>query len=148
VSEWSCWKNISKTTNCKFYCVFRIRLIDSGKNPIKIGRLLNDDEKGIMLIEKTSGIKARLGNFQRAIKNGKAAHSEGQKLYPIWDALKCKYQNCSLEYSFKKMESEHEIKIEEERLQKCYLLKYGELPPLNANMGNKIKWDNLNCDLD
>ena len=58
-----------------------------------------------------------------------------------------RYNDCKIQYSFKKLRNESETKKEEERLLKCYFKRHGEVPPLNNNLPCKdIDWESLNCD--
>ena len=58
------------------------------------------------------------------------------------------YYNCKIQYCFKKLQSDCEIKKKEECLLKCYLKKFGEVLPLNHNLPKKheIDMESLDCD--
>jgi hypothetical protein len=76
-------------------------------------------------------------------------HAGGKRLNLIkkYTNFTRRYNNCKIQYSFKKFENESEIKREEERLLKCYFKRHGEVPPLNNNLPKKnICWESLNCD--
>lgn len=147
--EWSEWKNIKQKAMCNNCGVYKIRLVDSQCSPIKISRFLDKDENGILQMGRSKDVEKRIKYFRGAIKGRRYSHAEGKRLYLVkeYSNFKGKYNNYGIQYSFRKLSSESEVKKKEEQLLKCYFKRYGEIPPLNSNLPNKeIKWEDINCD--
>ena len=150
MSRWNEWVDLEKNTNYKSYGVYKIRLANSKDYPIEIPRFLDKDKDGILQIGSSKDTERRIKCFRGATEGKKYAHAEGQRLNLIkkytnfnWG----RYNDCKIQYSFKKLRNESEVKKEEERLLKCYFKRHGEIPPLNNNLPNKdIDWESLNFD--
>jgi len=150
MSRWNEWVDIEKNASYKSFGVYKIRLADLKDCPIEISRFLDRDKDGILQIGRSINTERRIKYFRGATEGKKYAHAEGQRLNLIkkytnfnWG----RYNDCKIQYSFKKLGNESETKKEEERLLKCYFKSYGEVPPLNNNLPRKdIDWESLNCD--
>ena len=151
MSRWNEWVDIEKNASYKGCGVYKIRLADSKDYPIEIPRFLDKDKDGILQIGRSIDTKRRIKCFRSAMEGKGYAHAEGQRLnlikkYTNFNFMG-RYNDCKIQYSFKKLLNESEIKKEEERLLKCYFKSYGEVPPLNNNLPRKdIDWESLNCD--
>ena len=56
------------------------------------------------------------------------------------------YKDSAIQFNVKLVQIEEEMKHEEERLLKCYFIKFGELPPLNNKLEDfKFQWMNPDC---
>ena len=141
------WMNIERNANHNGCGIYKIRLVKKGY-PIEIPRLLDIDKDGILMIGSSTNIDRRIKCFRGAMNGGGHAHSAGQRLYllRIYTNFSERYNNCEIQYSFASLPNENMSKDEEERLLKCYFKRYGEVPPLNNNLPNRIDWENLNCD--
>lgn len=105
-------------------------------SPVVVERFYGTDPLGILAIGKTKNLRQRFDKFQSAARNGNAKHSEGRLLYLLMrhgilaknviDGLEC--ECVPLKESLTKTKEEISIK--------CYVLKYGEPPPLNRAIPN------------
>jgi len=96
-------------------------------HPIKIGRLLKADEKGILSIGSTKNLKRRLKQFvYGSIKH--SGHSSGNRYGYLNLANKRKLGSYELKFSF---EIKKKCEFRESELLRGYMEKFGELPPLN-----------------
>jgi len=146
--RWSKWTDIEEYANYKGCGVYKIRLVNSKGFPIGISRFLGQDEDGILVIGESINIERRMNNFYGAIKGKGYAHSEAERLYLIkeYTNFKERHDSCKLQYSFTELTSKSQAEWEEERLLKCYFKRYGEVPPLNANLPQKhVGWQSLKC---
>lgn len=154
MSDWSNWLDHLLIGEFKdqyeWPGVYKIRLADSRGHPIEIGRLLDKDKDGTLLIGESGSIASRISDFCRAYEEGKLTHSEGETLFLI--RVKTKFRrgicdDCKIQFSARKLNDKTEGEEEEERLLKSYFIKYGELPPLNRNLPDRhVGWDNLSAD--
>lgn len=149
MSRWNEWIDLKKNASYKGCGVYKIRLTDSKDYPIEISRFLDNDKDGILQIGRSKDIKRRIRSFRGAMEGKGCAHAEGKRLNLIkkYTNFIGSYNNCKIQYSFKKLQDKIEARKEEERLLKCYFIRHGEVPPLNNNLPRKdIDWESLNCD--
>lgn len=154
MSEWSNWLDHLLIEEFKdqyeWPGVYKIRLADSRGHPIGIGRLLDKDKDGTLLIGESGSIASRISDFYRAYEEGRLTHYEGETLFLIRVKTKFRrgiYDDCKIQFSARKLNDKTEGEEEEERLLKSYFIKYGELPPLNRNLPDRhVGWDNLSAD--
>jgi len=149
MSRWNEWIDIEKNASYKSYGIYKIRLADLEGYPIEIPRFLVKDKDGILQIGRSKDIERRIKRFRGAMEGKGYAHAEGKRLNLIkkYTNFKGRYNNCKIQYSFKKFQNEIEARKEEERLLKYYFKSHGEVPPLNNNLPKKyIDWENLNCE--
>ena len=150
MSRWNEWVDLEKNTSYKSCGVYKIRLADSKDYPIEIPRFIDKDKDGILQIGSSKDTERRIKYFRGAIEGKGYAHAEGQRLNLVkkYTNFMGRYNDCKIQYSFKKLRNESETKKEEERLLKCYFKSYGEVPPLNNSLPKKynIDWESLNCD--
>jgi hypothetical protein len=145
-SGWFEWMDISETPNYEGCGVYKIRLTNSEGFPAEIPRFIDTDKDGILQICYSGNIKRGIYRFRGSIEGKKYTHAEGQRLQLLkkFTNLKERYKGCKMEYSFKKQASTREARVEQERLLKCYVKKYGEVPPNNNNFPDKhIDWESL-----
>ena len=144
------WVDIKKNASYKRCGVYKIRLADFKDYPIEISRFLDNDIDGILQIGSAEDTEKRIKCFRGAMIGKKYAHAEGKRLNLIkkYTNFIGRYNNCKIQYSFKKLQNESEARTEEERLLKCYFKRHGEVPPLNNNLPKRynIDWGSLNCD--
>jgi len=148
MSRWNEWVDLEKNASYKSFGVYKIRLADSKDYPIEIPRFLDKDKDGILQIGRSIDIERRIKCFRGAMEGKGYAHAEGQRLNLIkkYTSFTGRYNDCKIQYSFKKLRNESETKKEEERLLKCYFKRHGEVPPLDNNLPRKdIDWESLNC---
>lgn len=150
MSRWNEWVDIVKNASYKSDGVYKIRLADLKGYPIGIPRFLDKDKDGIIQIGNSKDIEKRIKCFRSAMEGKGCAHAEGKRLNLIkkYTNFMSRYNNCKIQYSFKKLRDKIEAKKEEERLLKCYFVRHGEVPPLNNSLPKKynIDWESLNCD--
>jgi len=73
-------------------------------------------------------------------------HAEGERLQLLkkYTNFRERYKDCKMQYSFKEKLNRREARIEQERLVKYYVKRYGEVPPNNNNFPDKyIDWESL-----
>ncbi|MBA7518404.1 hypothetical protein ES705_10474 [subsurface metagenome] len=150
MSRWSEWVDLKKNASYKSCGVYKIRLADLKDCPIEIPRFLVKDKDGIIQIGSSINTEKRIKCFRSAMEGKGCAHAEGKRLNLIkkYTNFTGRYNNCKIQYSFKKFESEIEARKAEELLLKCYFKKHGEVPPLNNNLPKRynIDWGSFNCD--
>ena len=150
MSRWNEWIDIKKNGNYKSCGVYKIRLADLKNCSIEISRFLVKDKDGILMIGRSKNIEKRIKRFHGAMEGKNRAHAEGKRLNLIkkYTNFIGRYNNCKIQYSFKKLRDKIEARKEEERLLKCYFIRHGEVPPLNNILPKKynIDWGSLNCD--
>jgi len=118
-----------------------ICLCNSKGRPIEIPRFLNTDKNGILQIGKSGkNNNNRIKRFCGIMCGKKDAHSEAQRMNLVkkYTCLQERYKDYRIRYIFKELGCEAEYGKEEERLLKCYFIRYGELPPLNRNLPDKF----------
>lgn len=156
MSGWTQWTEISRKEEFKkLYqaCgVYKIRALDSAGCPIEIGRFHDTDKDGILLIGNSKRVGERIRDFYKAYEQYRfSRHNVGERLfllkYLLRNVTSFKERVCAIEFSVEQLKSKNEAVAEEERLLKCYVLKYAELPPLNRNLPDNhyTQWNNLNC---
>lgn len=143
---WSKWMDISQVPNYEGCGVYKIRLVNSKGFPVEIPRFIDTDKDGILQICYSENIKRGTYRFLRATEGKKYTHAEGERLQLLkkYTNFKEKYKDCKMQYSFKEEPNRKEARVEQERLLKCYVKKYGEVPPNNNNFPDKhIDWESL-----
>lgn len=101
------------------------------KNPIKIDRVLGQDEEGILYIGKSENIRERLRMLRRVLnpKQKATAHTFGKK-YNENKKLREAFPLKSLYISYR---ISNDPKALEFNLLRKYFLKFGEVPPFNSS---------------
>ena len=143
---WFEWMDIWETPNFEGCGVYTIRLANSEGFPVEIPRFIDTDKNGILQICYSENIKRGIYRFRGAVEGKKYTHAEGQRLQLLkkFTNFKERYKGCKMQYSFKEQLNRREARVEQERLLKCYVKKYGEVPPNNNNFPNKhIDWESL-----
>lgn len=144
---WSDWKNINEGCGEEKGGVYKVRLIDNGRQPFKINRFLDADLSGIIAIGSTENFKNRINAFQMVLLGKKYKHSEAKKL--LYNNQYSKFneviKDYVIQYSFKIIMDKLQLKDEESELIKCYFIQFGEVPPLNSNLPDEKDWVELNC---
>ena len=144
--RWSEWLDIEEKTDYEGCGVYRIRLVDSEGFPVSIPRFIDTDKEGILQICYSDSIKRGIYRFRRATEGKNYTHAEGKRsqLLRKYTNFEERYKGCKLQYSFKKQPNRRKARVEQERLLKCYVKKYGEVPPNNNNFPDKhVDWDSL-----
>jgi len=150
VSGWLGWIDIEENPDFDGCGVYRVRLVDSKGFPIEIPRFLDNDKDGILQISRSENIKKGINFFRGAIEGKKYANAEGKRLYLIKKHTNFPemHKNYRVQYSIMKWADKREARIEQERLLKWYIKRYGEAPPVNNYFTEKyIDWESLNDDM-
>jgi hypothetical protein len=145
-SGWSEWIDINQIPNYEGCGVYKIRLVNSEGVPVGIPRFIDTDKDGILQICYSDNIKRGIYRFLRATEGKRYTHAEGERLKLLKKYINFneRYRDCKMQYSFKKQPSRREARMEQERLLKCYVKKYGEVPANNNNFPDKhINWESL-----
>lgn len=145
-SGWFEWLELSQIPNYEGCGVYKIPLANPEGFPVEIPRFIDSDKDGILQICYSENIKRGVYRFHRATEGKKYTHAEGERLQLLkkYTNFKGRYKGCKMQYSFKKQPNKREARVEQERLLKCYVKKYGEVPPNNNNFPDKyIDWENL-----
>ena len=149
MSGWLGWIDIEENPDFDGCGVYRVRLVDSKGFPIEIPRFLDNDKDGILHISRSENIKKGINLFRGAIEGKKYANAEGKRLYLIkkYTNFPEMHKNYRVQYSIMKWADKREARIEQERLLKWYIKRYGEAPPVNNYFTEKyIDWGSLNLD--
>jgi hypothetical protein len=151
MSEWSIWQDIEciqeLADQYQWPGVYRIRLADS-TGAIRIGRFFgpDPDKDGLLYIGEGDNVAGRIVDFNEA-SNGRASykHPAGEKLFLLRFQAgfgERVYDNCKMQFSAVDMRNKTEAKRRESEELKRYFVEYGELPPLNSNLGDMAGgWD-------
>lgn len=120
MSRWNEWIDIEKNASYKSCGVYKIRLADLKDYPIEIPRFLDKDKDGIIQIGSSIDTKKRIKCFRSAMEGNGCTHAEGKRLNLIkkYTNFIGRYNNCKIQYSFKKLRNKIEARKEEERLLK------------------------------
>ena len=156
MSGWTEWTNISQKEEFKKLYrasgVYKLRAVHSVGSPIEIGRFQDTDKDGILLIGNSKRVGERIRDFYKAYEEYKfSRHNVGERLFLLrfllGNVTSFQERVCAIEFSVEELKNKNEAEAEEERLLKCYVLKYAELPPLNRNLPDNhyTQWNNLNC---
>ena len=143
---WFEWMDIRQIPNYEGCGVYKIRLVNSEGFPVEIPRFIDTDKNGILQICYSENIKRGIYRFRGAVEGKRYTHAEGERLQLLkrHTNFEERYKGCKLQHSFKKHPSRKEARVEQERLLKYYVKKYGEVPPNNNNFPNKhIDWESL-----
>jgi hypothetical protein len=149
MSKWVGWMDIEENPDFERCGVYKVRLVDSKGLPIEIPRFLDNDKDGILQISRSENIRKGINFFRGAIEGKKYANTEGKRLYLIkkYTNFPEIYMDCRLQYSFRQWTDKRETRIEQERLLKWYIKRYGEAPPINNYWTEKyIDWESLDYD--
>jgi hypothetical protein len=146
LQSWSGWTEVWETPNYAGCGVYKIRLVNSEGFPFEIPRFIDTDKNGILQICYSENIKRGIYRFLRSAEGKRYTHAEGERLRLLmrYTDFRERYKDCGMQYSFKKQLSRREARVEQEKLLKCYVKKYGEVPPNNNNYPDKhIDWESL-----
>lgn len=126
------WADVHSKCSSASPGVYRIRLACDGK-PVAIPRFLETDVDGILAIGKSICLEDRRSKFPGAVKRGRG-HSEINLLHVLerFSSLSVVHPGAGYEYAFIPLRTKEEAEAEESRLLKTYLLRFGEVPPLNS----------------
>ncbi len=144
--KWSEWSDIEEKPDYEGRGVYKVRLVDPRGFPVSVPRFFDTDKEGILQICYSDSIKRGIYRFRRTTEGKNYAHAEGKRLRLLkkYSNFEEKFRGCRLQYSFKKEPDRREGRVEQERLLKQYVKKYGELPPNKNSFQDKhIDWENL-----
>jgi hypothetical protein len=142
--DWSPWLPLSTPSDRWEPAVYQFRLMNDGV-PFVINRLLGSDEDAILTIGKTKNMEARRKQFACGLEKC-YGHSEANLLYLLinYSRLKRVVSKPSVEYRFTKRETDQLAIEHEAALLRAYIVRHGELPPLNSILpdryGEKTPW--------
>ena len=145
-SEWSEWMDFREIPHYEGCGVYKVRLVNPEGFPVAIPRFVETDEDGILQICYSENVRRGIYRFRAATEGKKYTHAEGERLHLLikYTNFKERYEACKMQYSFKKEPARRDARIEQERLLKCYVKRYGEVPPNNNNFPDKhIDWESL-----
>lgn len=150
MSAWSVWYDITSTKhvlgNERQCGVYEIRLADSTRQAIPVGRLLGNDPCGLLGIGKSVNLSRRISDFNRAHLKGSLRHSGGSRLFLVWvlhySPIAASHNvNSIVQFRVAKVKNNVKAETAEEALLKRYFYKFGELPPLNSTMPDgRTRW--------
>ncbi len=149
MASWVEWIDIEENPDFEGCGVYKVRLVDSMGVPFGIQRFLDSDKDGILQISRSENIRKGINFFRGALRGKKYANAEGRRLYFIksYTNLLEMFRNYRLQYSFMQWADKKEARIEQEKLLKWYIKRYGEAPPINNNLTEKyIDWESLDYD--
>jgi hypothetical protein len=144
--KWSEWLDIEENPDYEGCGIYQIRLVDPEGFPVNIPRFIDTDKEGILQICHSESIKRGIYRFRGATEGKNYTHAEGKRLQLLkkYTNFEERYKGCKLQYSFKRQPNIRKARVEQERLLKCYVKKYGEVPPNNNNFPDKhIDWESL-----
>jgi hypothetical protein len=144
--RWFEWMDIRQIPDYEGCGVYKIRLANPEGIPVEIPRFIDTDKDGILQICYSENIKRGIYRFLRATEGKRYTHSEGERLQLLkkYTNFEKRYEGCKMQYSFKKQPNRRDARVEQERLLKYYIKKYGEVPPNNNNFPDKhIDWESL-----
>jgi hypothetical protein len=138
--------DIEENPNYEGCGVYRVRLVNAEGFPIEIPRFTDTDKDGILQVCYSQNIRRGIYRFRAAAEGKKYTHAEGERLQLLkrHTNFEERYEGCKMQYSFKSQPNNREARVEQERLLKCYVKRYGEMPPNNNNFPDKhIDWESL-----
>jgi len=139
--NWSVPTRIDKQVEPNYHGhgIYRILLYKNNK-PISIRRFQGVDDFGILSIGKSVNIEKRRFKFYRtSIGKRKLGHSEARTWLIINKLSQDLFNSHSLMFTYKKTCPGEEIVEERDDLRK-YFTKFLELPPLNHQFPERMKW--------
>ena len=116
-----------------------------GSRPERIPRCLNEDRFGVLWIGKAVNLNRRISSLNRSLRTGVRGHSGGfrygfvddlQRQWKESRKLRTRFPPESLRFAYSLSSSASDAADDECGALRHYLLKYGELPPLN----NQFSW--------
>jgi hypothetical protein len=109
--------------------VYRIRALKADEQPVPLRRLKCDDPEGILDIGKTAYLRWRIGEFQKAVLDGKTYHSAGLTFhnYPYRDLFSLE----TLCVDWLETPNEEAARDLERQRLKDYRSRFLDFPPLN-----------------
>ena len=139
--DWSRWSDLTARCPQNGPAVYEIRVCASGI-PLRVGRFLRTDMRGILCIGMTTNVRRRIRDFIKGLSRG-LGHSEANLLHRLEQAtaLGRLIWRRSYEYRFIAVDSKTEACRLEERLIKRYVKRFGEVPPLNSVIPNRYLSD-------
>lgn len=137
--KWSIWLDINTSSNHYSHAVYEIRLLNAKGKRISINRFLGVDKEAILAIGMTTNMERRRKQFISGLVNCQG-HSEGNLLYLLekYSKFNSKYKKLKYQYRFFKINSKANTKRQERRLIKDYVKQYGEVPPVNSAIPDRL----------
>lgn len=134
---WSHWRPLDRPCGHSGAAVYQVRLLTS-RRPLRIGRLLRRDPRGLLCIGMTADMQRRLRDFVQGLKRGRG-HSEANLLHQLEEStpLKRLMPRRDYQYRFHPTRNRADAQRLEERLIKQYVKQFGEVPPLNSAIPNR-----------
>lgn len=149
MAKWSGWQDILSIKEVGTLGngpgVYKIRLADSAKRPISIGRFLHEDKSGLLAIGESKHLAERIREFKGGWQSGRfGRHPAGDRMFLAsvykYSCLQTSHQNSILQVCVMKCANKEAAQDQEEKLLKDYFIDYGELPPLNSNLPDRKGW--------
>lgn len=138
--EWSPWQSIEAGNSTSGPAVYKIRLASNGE-PVAIPRFLRIDSVGTLSIGVSRNMDKRRKNFLRSLARGRG-HSEANllRLLQMHSHLNRLYPDGEIQFTYAKRAKREDAAKAEEVLLKEYVVRFGELPPLNSAIPNRYNW--------
>ncbi len=148
--KWCEWKEIDQPTVYCSHAVYQLRYVDASASPCSIARFLGADPAGILYIgERASMEQARI-DIKAGIDSWNK-HMAGIMIHILRrysEAFRQRHTQSRLQYRFEEHASKESRKRREERLIKEYVVRFGEVPPLNSAIPNRhAAWETETCDV-
>lgn len=142
--KWTEWAAIETPSGRAAPAAYRIALLNVRGHPFPMNRMLGIDSAGLLSIGKTGNLESRRGQFVSGMTKC-YGHSEGNLLHLLlrFSRLKQVVPDHRIVYQFAPAATDDDARAVEARLLKDYLVRYGELPPLNSAIPdryNEASW--------
>lgn len=137
--RWSEWIPIEVVPEYRGPATYEIRIVRNRK-PSPIKRWCGTDQRGIVCIGEGNP-KLRSGHFYYTAVMGKQAPHPGGRLYSMLKRrakLRSKIGSHQFEFRYCPVKSKTQGEKLQAILLKKYLMKFGELPPLNSAIPSKV----------
>lgn len=140
-NTWSGWRALDYPCAHDGAAVYEIRIVRSGR-PLRIGRFLRRDTRGLLCIGMTDNMRRRHRSFLRGLEQGRG-HSEANLLHRLEKStsLKRLVPRRVYQYRFRPARARRHAEILEEHLIKRYVKQFGEVPPLNSAIPKRYEDD-------
>jgi hypothetical protein len=143
---WSAWNDIVQATSYSGHAVYQLRYVDASGSARSIARFLVPDPTGVLYI----GERANMEQARIDILTGIDCwdkHMAGIMIHILKrysEGFRAQHSESRLQYRFEQHDSAESRKQREEQLIKAYVLRFGEVPPLNSAIPNRHSgWENL-----
>jgi len=141
--SWTRWQALETATAYRGAAVYQVRVADGAAKPIPVPRFLGTDQAGLLCIGKSGNMEVRRRKFVGGIKN-RASHSEAELLYLLlrYSRLEERLPGHQIQYRYRRETNATAAGKAESRFIKAYVREFGEPPPLNSAIPDRLRgWD-------